>query len=99
MSASCFGGAAAGRINAVLVAVREFLKYAVAAVRALPRVLSALYEIGDDRWMPDELRGERLRGRLPSRSARAAPSMSNERIYTPTIVRSRGTSRLPMIPA
>ncbi|MFK4087529.1 tyrosine-type recombinase/integrase [Kribbella sp. NPDC020789] len=48
-----------GRINAVLVGVREFLKHAVAAGDAPPRVLSALYEIGDDRWLPDELRGER----------------------------------------
>jgi site-specific recombinase XerD len=48
-----------GRINGVLVAVREFLKHAVAAGDAPTRVLSALYEIGDDRWLPDELRGER----------------------------------------
>lgn len=40
-----------GRINAVLVAVREFLKHAVAAGDAPVRVLSALYEIGDDRWL------------------------------------------------
>jgi hypothetical protein len=39
-----------GRINAVLVAVREFLKHAVAVGDAPGRVLSALYEIGDDRW-------------------------------------------------
>jgi hypothetical protein len=47
------------RINAILVAVREFLKHAVAAGDAPGRVLSALYEIGDDRWLPEELRGER----------------------------------------
>ncbi|MEV6415660.1 hypothetical protein [Kribbella sp. NPDC051718] len=49
----------AGRINAVLVAVREFLKHAVAAGEAPARVLSALYEISDDRWLPADLRGER----------------------------------------
>lgn len=47
------------RINAVLVAVREFLKHAVASGDAPSRVLSMLYEVGDDRWLPAELRGER----------------------------------------
>ncbi|MEV4267727.1 tyrosine-type recombinase/integrase [Kribbella sp. NPDC049584] len=51
------------RINAVLVAVREFLKHAVAPAR----VLSALYEIGDDRWLPEDLRGERTGLRFVAR--------------------------------
>jgi integrase/recombinase XerD len=56
-----------GRINAVLVAVREFLKHAVAAGDAPARVLSALYEIGDDRWLPEDLRGERTGLRFVAR--------------------------------
>lgn len=55
------------RINAVLVAIREFLKHAVASGDAPPRVLSMLYEIGDDRWLPDELRGERTGPRAVAR--------------------------------
>jgi integrase/recombinase XerD len=56
------------RINAVLVAVREFLKHAVASGDAPPSALSMLYEIGDDRWLPDELRGGRTGLRYIARS-------------------------------
>jgi integrase/recombinase XerD len=46
------------RINAVLAAVRELLKYAV-ALGAAPRwVLDQLYELGDGRHLPAEVRGE-----------------------------------------
>jgi site-specific recombinase XerD len=54
------------RINAVLAAVREFAKFSVAVGAAPPEVLSALYEHGDDRWLPTELRLES--GRLRARS-------------------------------
>ncbi|WP_238166225.1 tyrosine-type recombinase/integrase [Kribbella caucasensis] len=47
------------RINAVLVAVREFIKHAVVSGDVPARALSALYEVGDDRWAPADLGGER----------------------------------------
>ncbi|MGW1341322.1 tyrosine-type recombinase/integrase [Kribbella sp. NPDC002412] len=47
------------RINAVLAAVREFMKHAVVSGDAPARALAALYEVGDDRWSPAELSGER----------------------------------------
>ncbi len=49
----------AGRINHVLAVVREFFKHAV-AVRAVDgEVLTALYEVADDRHLPAELRDDR----------------------------------------
>jgi integrase/recombinase XerD len=46
------------RINAVLAAVRELLKFAV-SLGAAPRwVLDQLYELGDGRQLPAEVRGE-----------------------------------------
>ena len=48
----------AGRINHVLAAVREFYKHAVAGGTVDSVVLSLLYEIGDDRHLPAELRPE-----------------------------------------
>ncbi|MFN8215704.1 MAG: tyrosine-type recombinase/integrase [Solirubrobacterales bacterium] len=48
----------AGRINHVLAVVREFVKHRVAHGRLDARVLAALYEVGDDRFLPAELRAE-----------------------------------------
>ena len=48
----------AGRINHVLAVVREFVKHRVAHGQLDPRVLAALYEVGDDRFLPAELRAE-----------------------------------------
>lgn len=47
-----------GRINHLLAAVREFYKYAVADGAVDAAVLAALYEVGDDRHLPAELRPE-----------------------------------------
>lgn len=47
-----------GRINHVLAVVREFFKHAVAARVVDGDVLSALYEVADDRHLPAELRGD-----------------------------------------
>jgi integrase/recombinase XerD len=44
------------RINAILAAVREFAKHAVATGDAPPSMLTALYQQDDDRWLPLELR-------------------------------------------
>jgi integrase/recombinase XerD len=48
----------AGRINHVLSVVREFYKHAVAHGRVSASVIAALYEVGDDRFLPAELRAE-----------------------------------------
>jgi site-specific recombinase XerD len=47
-----------GRINHVLSVVREFYKHAVAQQRVSASVIAALYEVGDDRFLPAELRAE-----------------------------------------
>ena len=48
----------AGRINHVLAVVREFVKHQIAHGQLDARVLAALYEVGDDRYLPVELRAE-----------------------------------------
>lgn len=48
----------AARINHVLAVIREFFKHAAAAGAVEGRVLTALYEIADDRHLPAELRPE-----------------------------------------
>jgi integrase/recombinase XerD len=48
----------AGRINHVLAAVRELYKHAVADGTVDASVLAVLYEAGDDRHLPAELRPE-----------------------------------------
>lgn len=54
-----FGGVrSAGRINHILAVVREFYKHAVADRVVDASVLAALYEVGDDRFLPAELRAE-----------------------------------------
>jgi len=66
-----------GRINHVLAAVREFYKHAVAEGAVDAAVLAALYEIGDDRHLPADLRPEgsglryRARPRHVQRARRA----------------------------
>ena len=67
-----------GRINHVLAAVREFYKHAVADGAVDAAVLAALYEVGDDRHLPAELRPEgsglryRARPRHVQRSRRTS---------------------------
>ncbi len=46
------------RINHLLVAVRELYKHAVAEGALDASVLTCLYEVGDDRYLPAELRPE-----------------------------------------
>jgi len=57
------------RINAVLAAVRGLLSFAVTTGLAAPEVLAQLYEVGDTRDLPVELRGEGGRA-LPRAKAR-----------------------------
>ena len=47
-----------GRVNHVLVVVREFFKHAAANGAVDGEVLAALYEVADDRFLPAELRPE-----------------------------------------
>ena len=62
----------------MLAVVREFFKHAVAAKAVDASVLGALYEVGDDRFLPAELRAEggglryRARPRHQLRAGRAA---------------------------
>jgi site-specific recombinase XerD len=57
----------ARRVNAVLAAVREFFKHAV-AVRAVDKaVLDALFDLVEDYDLPAEVRGDRPGSRLRSR--------------------------------
>lgn len=65
----------ASRINHVLAVVREFYKHAVAQGRVPASVIAALYEVGDDRFLPAELRAEdgALRYRVKPRHRLHAP--------------------------
>ncbi len=48
----------AARVNHVLSVVREFFRHSVALGAVDASVLAALFEVGDDRFMPAELRRE-----------------------------------------
>lgn len=65
----------AGRINHVLAAVRELCKHAVADGVLDAAVLGSLYEVGDDRHLPAELRpeGSGLRYRARPRHVQRTP--------------------------
>jgi site-specific recombinase XerD len=69
----------AGRINHLLAAVRELYKYAVADGMLDAAVLTAIYEVGDDRYLPADLKPEgagiryRARPRHVQRQRRARP--------------------------
>ncbi|WP_280491307.1 tyrosine-type recombinase/integrase [Nocardia asiatica] len=57
------------RVNAVLTAVRGLLVFAVTMGEAPAQVMSQIYEVGDTRDLPVELRGEGVGG-LPRAKAR-----------------------------
>src|SRR5207247_4987812 len=80
-AAATDGRAARGRINHVLAVVREFVKHQVAQGRLDARVLAALYEVGDDRFLPAELRAEDggLRYRIRPRHRLRAERPGRER--------------------
>jgi integrase/recombinase XerD len=65
----------AARVNHVLAVVREFYKHAAAVRDVDGAVLSALYEVADDRFLPAELRpeGGGLRYRAAPRHRLRAP--------------------------
>jgi integrase/recombinase XerD len=68
----------AGRINHILAVVREFYKHAAAHRTVDTSVIAALYEVGDDRFLPAELRAEdgalryRVRPRHKLRATRSS---------------------------
>ena len=75
----------AGRINHILAVVREFYKHAAAHRTVDGSVIAALYEVGDDRFLPAELRAEdgalryRVRPRHKLRATRAgAPRVAEQ---------------------
>jgi integrase len=57
----------ARRVNAVLAAVREFFRHAVATGLADKAVLDALFDLAEDYDLPAEVRGDRTGLRLRSR--------------------------------
>jgi integrase/recombinase XerD len=74
-----------GRTNHVLAVVREFYKHAVADGAVDASVLAALYEVGDDRHLPAELRaeGSGLRYRARPRHVQRARRAARPRAGTP----------------
>jgi integrase len=70
-----------GRVNGVLSVVREFCKHGVSCGAAPAELLSVLYEAMDDRWLPDEVRGERTtpRGIARARHRLSVPEMPVDR--------------------
>ena len=83
-----------GRINHLLAAVREFYKHAVADGGVDATVLVSLFEVGDDRDLPAELRPEgsglryRARPRHVQRSRRAGRPVPVRREEAEALLRS-----------
>ncbi|MFE0436850.1 tyrosine-type recombinase/integrase [Streptomyces nigra] len=77
-----------GRINKVLTAVRMFLAHAVANKDAPAWVLEQVYELGDDRDLPVEARGESggLRYRLRARHGLQEPESDVDRASDEEVV-------------
>ncbi len=83
-----------GRINHVLTAVRELYKHAVADRALSASVLALLFEVGDDRYMPADLRPEGsglrylARPRHVQRSRRAGQPVPVRREEVEALVRA-----------
>jgi integrase/recombinase XerD len=83
-----------GRINHVLAAVRELYKHAVADRALSASVLALLFEVGDDRYMPADLRPEGsglrylARPRHVQRSRRAGQPVPVRREEVEALVRA-----------
>jgi integrase/recombinase XerD len=88
-----------GRINHVLSVVREFCKHAVAHGGVSASVIAALYEVGDDRFLPPELRAEdgalryRLRPRHQLRAGRSRQARVCELSEWEALLRAAGCWR------
>lgn len=75
----------AERINTILSVVRSFYKFAVAHDLVGGEVLSKLFEVGDDRWLPAELKpdGNGLRYRAAPRHILRGTRDKTPRVATP----------------
>ena len=90
------GSRGPARVNAIVAVVREFCKHAVACGWTAPDLLGVLYELSDDRWLPDEVRGEnatprafaRARHRLPQPERKADRATNDEVVALVTACRS-----------
>lgn len=85
----------ARRVNAVLTAVRGFVVHAVTSGQAPPGLVSLLYEVADDRDLPDAARGEdgRMAWRLRARHRLRGPDAEVERASDEEIVALLGACR------
>ncbi len=75
----------AERINAILSVVRSFYKFAVAHDLVGGQVLSKLFEVGDNRWLPAELKpdGHGLRYRAAPRHVLHGSRNKTPRVASP----------------
>src|ERR1039457_2949036 len=78
----------ARRVNAVLTAVRAFISHAVSTGRAPGSLLPLIYEIADDRVLPEAARGEdsRMRWRMRARHRLREPETVVDRAADEEIV-------------
>lgn len=83
----------------MLAVVREFFKHAVAHGRVSATVIAALYEVGDDRFLPPELRAEdgalryRVKPRHQLRTGRAGQVRACELAEWEALLRTAGCWR------
>ena len=88
-----------GRINHVLSVVREFYKHAVAHRRVSASVIAALYDVGDDRFLPAELRAEdgalryRVKPRHQLRTGRSTQARACDLLEWEALLRAAGCWR------
>jgi integrase/recombinase XerD len=78
----------ARRINAVLTAVRAFISHAVATGQAPAGLLPLIYELADDRDLPEQARGEggRMSWRMRARHRLREPETTVDRATDEEIV-------------
>ncbi|MEV6849904.1 tyrosine-type recombinase/integrase [Actinoplanes sp. NPDC051411] len=83
------------RINAIVAVVREFCKHAVACGWTPPDLLGLLYEVADNRWLPDEVRGENVtpRGLARARHRLPVPERKVDRASNDEVVALIGACR------
>lgn len=62
-----------GRVNMVVTVVRELCKHAVSCGWTDASLLGVLYAAGDDRWLPEEVRGENVTPRGIARARHRLP--------------------------
>ncbi len=85
----------ARRINAVLTAVRAFIAHAVATGQAPGGLLPLIYELADDRDLPEQARGEdgRMSWRMRARHRLREPETAVDRASDEEIVALLGGCR------